>query len=113
MLTSGDVIELDLGLPIGHEAGFSHPAVVVTAQKILAQLPDVVHVVPLTSTLRGFASEVVIDPDPSNGLKSVTSAQCHQIRAVSARRVQGVRGNVGVVLTAQIRELIGLILDTN
>ncbi len=111
MLTCGDVIDLDLGLPTGREAGFSHPVVVVTAQKILAQLPDVVHVVPLTSTVRGFASEVTIEPDPSNGLETLTSAQCHQIRAVSARRVQGVRGNVGAVRTAQIRELIGLILD--
>ncbi len=31
MLTSGDVIDLDLGMPAGREAGFRHPVVVVTA----------------------------------------------------------------------------------
>lgn len=35
MLTSGDVVELDLGAPEGREAGFRHPAIVVTAQGVL------------------------------------------------------------------------------
>ncbi len=35
MLTSGDVVDLDLGAPAGRDAGFQHPAVVVTAQRIL------------------------------------------------------------------------------
>lgn len=35
MLTSGDVIDLDLGLPQGQEAGFTHPVIVITAQRIL------------------------------------------------------------------------------
>ena len=34
MLTSGDVIDLDLGSPAGSEAGFKHPAIVVTAQQV-------------------------------------------------------------------------------
>ena len=56
MLTSGDVAELDLGLPAGREAGFRHSAVVVTAQRILDAGPNVVQVVPLTTTIRGFGS---------------------------------------------------------
>ena len=31
MLTPGDVVELDLGTPIGSEAGLRRPAVVITA----------------------------------------------------------------------------------
>ncbi|MGA3221385.1 MAG: type II toxin-antitoxin system PemK/MazF family toxin, partial [Acidimicrobiales bacterium] len=54
MLTSGDVVDLDLGLPQGREAGFRHPVVVVSAQRILSAGPSVVYVVPLTSTVRGF-----------------------------------------------------------
>ena len=52
MPSSGDVVELDLGTPEGREAGFRHPAVVVTAQRILDAEPSVIHVVPLTSTIR-------------------------------------------------------------
>lgn len=72
MLTSGDVIDLDLGVPEGREAGFRHPAVLLTAQRILDAGPSVVHVVPLTSTIRGFHSEVAIPPDPANGLERVS-----------------------------------------
>jgi len=112
MLTSGDVVELDLGLPSGREAGFRHPAVVVTAQRVLDAGPSVIQVVPLTSQLRGFASEVEIEADSDNGLDRASAAQCQQIRAVAASRIEGSRGNVGGAALTQIRELLGLILDT-
>ena len=111
MLTSGDVIDLDLGIPEGREAGFRHPAVLLTAQRILDAEPSVVHVVPLTSTIRGFHSEITIAPDRANGLGQVSAAQCQHIRAISPRRVSQVRGNVGQATLAQLRETIALILD--
>jgi mRNA interferase MazF len=111
MLTSGDVVHLDLGQPEGPEAAYRHPAVVITAQRILDAAPTVIQVVPLTSTLRGFHSEVVIEPDDSNGLEQSSAAQCQHIRAVSPTRVAGTRGNVGAVMLSQIRETIAVIID--
>ena len=111
MLTSGDVVDLDLGTPVGREAGFRHPAVVVTAQRILDSEPAVVQVVPLTSTLRPFHSEIRIHPEESNGLSRVSAAQCQHIRSVATRRILHVRGNIGAVLLAQVREGIALIID--
>lgn len=111
MPTSGDVVDLDLGAPEGREAGFRHPAVVVTAQRILDAGPSVIHVVPLTTTLRGFHSEILIEPDLSNGLVDSSAAQCQHLRAVSTSRIQATRGNVGVAALAQVRETIAVILD--
>lgn len=111
MLTSGDVADLDLGLPEGREAGFRHPAIVVTSQRILDASPSVVQVVPLTSKIRGFGSEVLIKVDDSNGLELDSAAQCQHVRGVSIRRVDQVRGNVGSANLAQIRDVIGLVLD--
>jgi mRNA interferase MazF len=111
MLTSGDVIDLDLGVPEGREAGFRHPAIVVTAQRILDAGPSVVQVVPLTSTIRGFGSEVTIEPDDTNGLTVTSCAQCQHVRAVSPHRVRSVRGNAGAVALARIRETLALLLD--
>jgi mRNA interferase MazF len=111
MLNSGDVVDLDLGLPHGREAGFRHPAVVVSAQRILAADPSVVYVVPLTSTLRGFHSEITIEPDDHNGLTVRSAAQCQHLRAVSTGRIVSVRGNVGAATLAQIRETIAIMLD--
>ena len=111
MPTSGDVVDLELGVPEGREAGFRHPAVLATAQRILDADPNVVHVVPLTSTIRSFHSEIVIEPDPSNGLSAASAAQCQHIRAVSPQRLVDTRGNVGGAILAQIRETIAVILD--
>ena len=111
MLTSGDVVDLDLGLPAGREAGFRHPAMVVTAQRVLDAEPSVVQVVPLTSTLRGFASEIEIDADPANSLEYTSAAQCQHIRVVATGRVERTRGNVGATVLMQVREVLGLILD--
>jgi mRNA interferase MazF len=51
------------------------PAVVVTAERVLDAAPSVIQVVPLTSTIRSFHSEVVIEPDPVNGLDAPSAAQ--------------------------------------
>jgi mRNA interferase MazF len=109
--TSGDVVDLDLGQPRGRDAGFRHPAVVVTAQRILDTDPFVVHVVPLTSNLRRFHSEVTMEPDVTNGLDTRSAAQCQHIRAISPRQILEVRGNIGAAMLAQLRETIAGILD--
>ena len=111
MLTSGDVIDLDLGKPAGREAGSRQPVVVVTAQGILDETANVIQVVPLTSAVRGFGSEVAIEPDEVNGLDSASSAQCQHIRSVSVDRIAQVRGNIGTTSLTQIRGVLSLILD--
>ncbi len=111
MQNSGDVVHLDLGRPEGREAGYLHPAVVVTAQRILDSAPTVIQVVPVTSTLRGFHTEIVVEPDPSNGLEQSSAAQCQHVRAVSPSRVVGTLGNVGPLALSQIRETIAVIVD--
>lgn len=111
MLTSGEVVDLDLGVPEGREAGFRHPAVVVSAQRILSAEPAVVFVVPLTSTVRGFHSEITIEPDDHNGLAVRSAAQCQHLRAVSTSRIVSALGNVGIETLAQIRETIAVLVD--
>jgi len=111
MLNSGDVVELNLGIPSGREAGLRRSAVVATAQRLLDASPSVIQVVPLTATVRGFGSEVLVEPDGSNGLERTAAAQCQHIRAVSVGRIDRILGNVGSMVLTQIRETLGLILD--
>lgn len=111
MLNSGDIVNLDLGVPSGREAGFRHPAVIATAQAVLDESPNVVQVIPLTGTLRDFGSEVVIKADDHNGLTVDSAAQCQHIRSVSVGRVDSVRGNVGSAVLAEIREVLGTLMD--
>jgi len=111
MLTSGDIVDLDLGVPSGREAGLRRPAVVVTAQRLLDADPSVIQVVPLTTTIRNFGSEVMIEPRDVVGLDERSAAQCQHVRSVSTARVDRVRGSVGPIVLAQIRDVLGLILE--
>ena len=113
MLISGDVVDLDLGAPTGREAGLRRSVVVITAQEILDESVNAVQIVPLTSTIRSFGSEVEIEADVDNGLDSNSVAQCQHIRSVSVDRVESVRGNVGAATLAEIRDVLGLIFDIN
>lgn len=111
MLTPGDVVELDLGIPARSEAGMRRPGIVVTAGRILRGRPNVVQVVPLTRTTRRSSVEVVVEPDPSNGLASRSSAQCQHVRSVATTRIENRRGNVGPMVLSEIRETLTLLLD--
>lgn len=111
MLRSGDVVLADLGEPRGRGAGLPRPVVIVTAQRVLDELPSVVHVVPLTTTLRGHRSEVVLDPDEENGLLQPSAAQCQHVRAISSRRLVDRYGHVGPAALAQLRETLADLLD--
>ena len=101
MLMSGDVIDLDLGRPEGREAGFRHPAVVVTAQRILDAEPAVIQVVALTTTIRDVASEITSQPDDTNRLQQPSAAQCQHVRAFSTGRLDQIRGNIAQAALSQ------------
>jgi mRNA interferase MazF len=111
MLRSGDVLIADLGEPTGREAGFPRPVIIVTAQRILDAHPNVVHVVPLTSTVREHRTEVALDPDSDNGLSVRSAAQCQHVRAIAVRRLSVASGNVGPRALAQLREVLADLLD--
>lgn len=111
MLTPGDVVELDLGTPAGSEAGLRRPAVVITAERILRGGPTVIQVVPVTRSIRGSGTEVVIEPDAGNQLAARSSAQCQHVRSVATTRIETREGNVGPVVLQEIREVLALLLD--
>lgn len=54
---------------------------------------------------------MVVEPDEADGLDEISSAQCQHVRAVSASRARDVRGNAGVAILTEIREVVGLLLD--
>lgn len=111
MLTPGDVVELDLGVPSGSEAGLRRPAIVVTARRVLRGEPNVVQVVPLTRTIRQSSTEVIIGPDEGNRLAEPSSAQCQHVRSVATTRIHERTGNVGPVVLGEVRETLALLMD--
>jgi len=69
----------------------------------------VIQVIPLTTTIRGFAPEISVEPDYVNGLQRISAAQGQHVPAASTRSVERIRGNDGPTVLTQIRYMLGLI----
>lgn len=111
-MQAGDVVRVDFGVPQGSEPGFTRPAVVITADYVLAGTPRTIHVVPVTSnTARRLPTEVDIE----TGDGAVTGmAQVHLCAVISTSRIVNddrPPGNVGRAALTQIRSVIADLLD--
>ena len=109
-MRAADVVRVDFGLPAGSEPGFERPAVVVTADAVLAHGPRTIHVVPLTSNVkRGLPFEVVVSA-PDSAVPS--AAQCHLCTVISITRVGDHEyGSIGPASLAQVRSIVADLLD--
>lgn len=109
-MQAGDVAEVDFGEPAGSEPGFVRPAIVVTADLVLEGGPRTIHVVPITSnTSRSLPTEI---PVTATGLDRPSAAQCHLCTVVSTNRINSTdRGNIGPAALAQVRSVLGDLLD--
>lgn len=110
-MRAGDLVVVDFGMPQGSEPGFVRPAVVVVADHVLQAEPRTLHVVPLTTNRhRRLPTEVLLGSDLP--VEQVSTAQVHLCTVVSRTRLVGeVLGNVGPVNLAQIRAVLGDLLD--
>jgi mRNA interferase MazF len=103
---------MDLGSPRGREAGLRRPVVVVTAQEILDESASVIQVVPLTSTMRGFGSEVAVPADDHNGLGADSAAHANTSERFRWTELKWSR-ETSVPPLSEIRGVLGLMLDIN
>lgn len=108
-MNAGDIVEVDFGLPVGSEAGFRRPGIVVTADGFLELRPTTVFVVPLTSTRRSFPSQIEIKADASNQLQVTSFAPVEQLRVIAVQRCGQATGNVGPAVVHQILDVLAMI----
>jgi mRNA interferase MazF len=108
-VNAGDIVEIDFGMPVGSEAGFRRPGIVMTADAFLRFRPTTVFVVPLTSTRRSFPSHVEVEADPRNALRVTSYAPVEQLRAIAVERCGAPTGNVGQAVIHQILDVLAMI----
>ena len=99
----GDVVLVDLGEPVGHEAAFERPALVVSHDR-LAQL-GLVTVLAVTRTRLGWPSHVEVDPAES-GLRETSYVQSEQVRTISTRRITRVVGPLPLATVRAVEALV-------
>lgn len=110
MIWRGEVYEVDLGRPVGHEPAFRRPAVVVSSDILNNGPGELVVVVPITSTSYDLRSHIEIAVGTS-GLEHVSYARCDQIRVVSTERTGARRGEVALDELRSIDRALRFILD--
>jgi mRNA interferase MazF len=104
----GDVVYVDLGTPIGSEAGFIRPVIILTADAFMRFRPTTVFVVPLTTTPRTFPSHIPLEPDHLNGLLEPSCALVEQLRSIAVERCGKTLGYVGPIATHQILDVLAM-----
>jgi mRNA-degrading endonuclease toxin of MazEF toxin-antitoxin module len=101
-MRSGEIVIIDFGFPIGSTPALVRPAVVITAQATLDEFDRTFHVVPITTTLRNWPTDVATP----RGL-----AQCHLVTTVDqVQIIDRTSENVGPVTLAQIREVVAILI---
>jgi mRNA interferase MazF len=111
---AGDILSLNLNPTVGHEQSGSRPCIVVSIPAVGKQRSKdlgIMIIVPLTSRPKNWWTVV---PVPiQTGLTNDSYALCHQIRAVSTKRIRDVSGSVNEKELAKIRLVLGTILNLN
>ncbi|WP_249010343.1 type II toxin-antitoxin system PemK/MazF family toxin [Conexibacter sp. DBS9H8] len=110
MIWRGDVHDVDLGQPVGHEPGFTRPAVVVSADILNNGPGGLVVVVPLTTTAYGLRSHITVEPEAS-GLDHTSYARCDQLRVISTARLISRRGRIGPDQQHAVDQALRFVLD--
>lgn len=110
MIWRGDVYDVNLGQPIGHEPAFRRPAVVVSVDILNNGPGGLIVVVPVTSAFYGLRSHVELDSGRS-GLDHVSYARCDQLRVVSTDRLVRHRGIVQPDRVRAIDQALRFVLD--
>lgn len=106
----GEIWLTDLGVPIGHEAGYRRPAVVVSSDR-LNRMGAVTVVVPVTSRDRRLPTHVRISARHGTGLKQESWAKLDDIKSVSTERLEEHLGAVDSPTLERLEEALRLILE--
>ncbi len=109
LIWRGQVHDVDLGQPVGHEPAFLRPAVVISVDAINNGPGGLTAVVPISSNAYGLRSHIEIEPGLS-GLDHVSYARCDQLRVISTKRFVMHRGLVTSAAMEEIERALRFIL---
>lgn len=110
LIWRGEVYNVNLGQPIGHEPGFVRPAIVVSVDLLNNGPGGLVVVVPVTSVAYGLRSHIEVEPG-SSGLGHTSYARCDQLRVISIERLASRLGVIGLDQLRSIDQALRFVLD--
>ena len=110
LIWRGEIYDLDLGQPVGHEPAFVRPAIVVSTDLLNNGPGEIVAMVPVGSKAYGLRSDVELEAGVS-GLDHVSYARCDQLRTVSTGRLLNRRGAAAPDEMSRVEQTLRFVLD--
>jgi mRNA interferase MazF len=92
-MNQGDIYEIFFDPTLGSEQRGRRPAIILSGSGINKILNTVI-VVPLTSKLKNYNDNLILEPNVKNGLKKVSEALPIHIRAIDKTRLKNKVGSI-------------------
>ncbi len=108
-MKQGEIWELYLDPVAGREQGGRRPAVIVSGN-LLNEYLEVVIVCPLTTSIKNYKGNLIIEPNKQNGLEKKSEVLTFHIRSVSKNRLHKRLGKITNKDVDYIKETLGDIL---
>jgi len=105
----GDIWDVDLGNPVGHEQGGRRPALVLSVDQLNQGPAQLVVVLPITSRDKGIRSHVPVRAG-SAGLDADSWIKCEDLRSISTARLRGYRGSVDHTILGRCVQIVRILL---
>lgn len=105
----GEIWLVDFNPTRGREQAGCRPARVLSVNRFNAGPADLVFAVPVTKTIRGIATHVVIRP-PEGGVKVEAAILCEALRSVSRERLMARWGRVHADTLAEVEDRVRVLL---
>jgi len=109
-MKQGDIWFATLDPVIGSEQADYRPVIVVSGN-LMNTYGSVVYCCPLTSKIKNYAGNPILEPSTENGLKVTTEVMIHQMRSISIKRLKTKVGKVDAGVVNQIKQTINDIID--
>lgn len=92
-MKQGEIWDLYLGPVTGSEQNGRRPAVIISGD-LLNKYLDVVIVCPLTTSIKNYKGNLILEPNKTNGLKKISEVLIFHIRSVSKNRLDKKLGSI-------------------
>ncbi|WP_290698191.1 type II toxin-antitoxin system PemK/MazF family toxin [Lacinutrix sp.] len=108
-MKQGDIWELYLNPTKGSEQSGRRPAVVISGNMLNTYL-QVVIVCPLTTSVKNYKGNLIIEPNKKNGLSAISEVLTFHVRSVSKTRLDKKIGSIALKDVETIKKTLNDIL---
>lgn len=108
-MKQGEIWELYLNPTKGSEQSGRRPAVIISGNLLNTYL-QVVIVCPLTTSIKNYKGNLIIEPNETNGLEKISEVLTFHIRSVSKTRLDKKLGKIPLQDVERIKKTLNDIL---